>query len=163
MLNVYTFHDKRPRGEEVDITDEGQITEQDDGLYIRLSEVPLRYINTIAYGETYLASGAYTQILKEQVGGGSEPIPGRFVVNYESGKVDFNAAQEDYYMSVTYKGRGSTIWAADMNKLMAGFIPRAFTRQEIIDLPEPDKQVHEWFFVTDYGRMGFWDGTDVVI
>lgn len=98
------FVDTREAGQELAITSVHTVNA--DG-YIRLSEVPLKYINRIT------VNGSYD--VREQSGG--TPTTLRFVVNYTSGKVTFHTNEIGKSVSVSYLGRGSVIWAEDINLL----------------------------------------------
>jgi len=96
--------DRRNTGEEVELTELYTIPSSAP-YYIRLTEVPLRYINTITAG---------VDTLKEQNGG--TPLSRRFVVDYNNGRVDFNVTEAGKLITLIYLGRGSTIWAEDINE-----------------------------------------------
>lgn len=141
--------DKRKTGEEVSLTQTFTIPNRTPICYYRLTEVPLRYVNSISHS---------TGCLKEQISG--NPLAGKFVIDYERGSIAFNATDVGKVVTIRYKGTGSVIWAKDINDIKT---PRALTRQEIIDLPNDEKEINQQFLVTDYGRIGYWNGEDLVI
>lgn len=152
MPRPMTYVNKRKYGEEVDVSETLTISSTAP-YYIRLTEVPLRYINSIDMGSTKL---------KEQLGGTA--LSNRFLVDYDMGRIDFNESQSGQSVTVSYKGTGSVIWAEDLNSATARrCLPRSLTRAEILALPDEDKEIDEIFIVSDEGRIGRWDGTDCVV
>ncbi len=123
MADFYLV-DWRESGQEVEITTSYTIPSSAP-YYIRLTEVPRKYINTIQFA-------GYN--LKEQ----STGIPGdrKFVVDYSSGMITFNSNQAGLQISITYDGRGSVIWAVDINMARDVYLEVVEARGEMATLDE---------------------------
>jgi len=105
-MTAIVFVNRRKVGEEADVVD-SKVVPSTAPYMIRLTEVPLRYINTVRMGSTTL----YEQV------GGTTPISDRFIVDYDNASILFSAAQAGATITITYRGTGSVVWAEDMNEL----------------------------------------------
>ena len=119
-----TYVDRRPAGHEVELTE--IFTIPSSAPYtIRLTEVPLKYINTIPS-----SGNVYT--FKEQTTSDPtvfDPNPYKFITDYDRGVIYFNSIHADTSISITYKGRGSVLLADDLNSVIGGIYSNITTQQ----------------------------------
>lgn len=107
MPLTLTLTNRRKVGEEIQITETGTIPSSTP-YSIRLTEVPLKHITTLTTTDHYL--------LKEQIGA-DIPLDSRFIVDYDLGEIIFNAGQAGKIVNLVYMGRGSVVWASDLNSV----------------------------------------------
>lgn len=122
-----TKFDARAPGEESDLTDEVHVIGEEASGLVYLAEVPLEY-----------APGASLYIVENTEAGTfqfsevtSTPGPGQFRVRYDvrdrlAGLVEFNPSDNGRRIEATYLGRGSAIFARDINRLQSLKMDDAF-------------------------------------
>lgn len=114
MANWNTKYDGRGAGAELPITDESHVIGEDLTNIVLLHEVPLLETPSTVI-VTYLGT-PWTEV------SGIAPAASQFAVTYDGpmmGRIEFNAADSGKTVLVDYKGRGSNVYARDINKLQS--------------------------------------------
>lgn len=114
MATWLTKIDRRVDGSEQSITNEAHTVGEDTANFVFLNEVPLK--ETISS----VSISGYTEV-------GSSPSAGQFLVYYTgrlAGAVQFAAVNNGASVQISYKGRGSALFARDINRLQTEKLDR---------------------------------------
>ncbi len=126
MAIWHTKFDARADGEEVDVDDEGHVVGEDLSGLVQLREVPRQH--NPGGASVYVYAAAEDLHFTEVTG---VPAPGQFRVRYDlrdrlAGTVEFNPADDGREVQVSYLGRGSAVFARDINRLQSLKLDDAF-------------------------------------
>jgi cytoskeletal protein CcmA (bactofilin family) len=111
MATWMTKVNQRVAGQEVQITAEAHIIGADVGNFVFLNEVPR--LNTPSSVTVMQGVTSFTEVT-------GTPSAGQFRVYYEGrlmGAVEFHTADNNKAITVSYFGRGSNVFARDLNRL----------------------------------------------
>lgn len=142
-------YDQRASGSERAVVDEEHVIGEDTAARVILDEAPLAASGVTISG-TPAGGGSFSRVT-------GAPAAGQFRVmlhpqsQMPTGEVEFNAADADVAVDVSYSGTGSTLWARDFNRAMAR-LARIAGEQGIDQGSMTDTEYLQWCIDTQLER-----------